>query len=73
MDDVEVVDKEDLGCAHTRAREVRGEVLTNPERRRSLEEKLRILAQSVAPEFSGSLHADISETAKRATIDWLRK
>ena len=34
-----------------RAREGRGEVLTGPERRRrwSVEEKLRILAQSVAP------------------------
>jgi zinc-finger binding domain of transposase IS66/Transposase C of IS166 homeodomain len=34
MDDVRVVNKEDLGSAHTRAREVHGEVLTGPERRR---------------------------------------
>jgi transposase len=33
-----------------RAREVRGEVFAGPERRRwSVEEKLRILAQSLAP------------------------
>jgi transposase len=34
MDDAELVDKEDLVSAHTRAREVHGEVLTGPERRR---------------------------------------
>jgi transposase len=57
MDDAGLVDKEDLGSTHTRAREVHGEVLTGPERRRrwSLEEKLRILAQSVAPGSSASL------------------
>ena len=40
-----------------RAREVRGEVLAGPERRRrwSVEEKLRILAQSVASGSSASL------------------
>lgn len=53
MDDGTPIDHEDLGSAHTRAREVRGEVLTGPERRRrwSLEEKLRILGQSVAPGY----------------------
>src|SRR5436190_21278652 len=57
MDDAALIENEDLGSAHTRAREVRGEVLTGPERRRrwSLEEKLRILAQSVAPGSSASL------------------
>jgi transposase len=57
MDDDGVVVKEDLRSAHTRAREVRGEVLAGPERRRrwSTEEKLRILAQSVAPGSSVSL------------------
>src|SRR5438034_7720795 len=51
MDDGLLIDNEDLGSTRTRAREVRGEVLTGPERRRrwSVEEKLRILAQSVAP------------------------
>src|SRR5271170_6731215 len=58
MDDVRVVNKEDFGSAHTRPREVHGEVLTGPERRRrwSLEEKLRILAPSVAPGSSASLY-----------------
>src|SRR6266853_59421 len=51
MDDGLLIGNEDLGSTRMRAREVRGEVLTGPERRRrwSVEEKLRILAQSVAP------------------------
>ena len=51
MDDGVLVDNEDLRSTRTRAREVRGEVLLGPERRRrwSTEEKLRILARSVAP------------------------
>jgi transposase len=46
-----------LGSGRTRAREVHAEVLSGPERRRrwSTEEKLRILAQSVAPGSSASL------------------
>ena len=50
MDDGVLIDNEDLRSTRTRAREVRGEVLLGPERRRrwSTEEKLRILAQSVA-------------------------
>ena len=50
MDDVAVIDNEGLRSTRMRAREVRGEVLAGPERRRrwSNEEKLRILAQSVA-------------------------
>lgn len=50
MDDGALIDKEDLRSTRTRAREVRAEVLVGPERRRrwSVEEKLRILAQSVA-------------------------
>ena len=57
MDEAGLVDKEDLGSTHTSAREVRGEVLTGPERRRrwNLEQKLRILPQSVAPGSSASL------------------
>jgi transposase len=49
-DDVAIVN-EDLRSARKSAREVRGEVLSGPERRRrwSTEEKLRILAQSAAP------------------------
>jgi transposase len=50
------VDNEDLGSAHTRAREVRSEVLTGLERRRwSFAEKLRILGQSVVPGSSAAL------------------
>ncbi len=33
MDDTALVDKEDLGSTHTRAREIPGEILTGPERR----------------------------------------
>ena len=56
MDDAGLVDKEEFGSTHTRARKVHGEVLRGPERRRrwSLEEKLRILAQSVAPGSSAT-------------------
>lgn len=51
MDDDGVVVKEELRSARKSAREVHGEVLSGPERRRrwSTEEKLRILAQSAAP------------------------
>jgi len=51
MDDGLLIGNDDLGNTRMRAREVRGEVLTGPERRRrwSTEEKLRILAQSIAP------------------------
>jgi transposase len=57
MDDDAMIAKEDLRSPHKSAREVRGEVLTGPERRRrwSIEEKLRILGQSVAPGSSVSL------------------
>jgi transposase len=57
MDDAGVIVKEELRSTHKSAREVRGEVLSGPERRRrwSREEKLRILAQSVAPGSSVSL------------------
>src|SRR5579863_5929788 len=57
MDEGGVIDEEDLRSTRTRAREVRGEVLAGPERRRrwSVEEKLRILAQSVAAGSSAAL------------------
>ncbi|WP_049974574.1 transposase [Azospirillum sp. B4] len=57
MDDVTVIGKEALRSAHTSASELHGEVLSGPERRRrwSTEEKLRVLAQSVAPGSSPSL------------------
>ncbi|HEV2673025.1 MAG TPA: transposase [Aliidongia sp.] len=57
MDDVSGIDKEVLRSARTSASELRGEVLSGPERRRrwSTEEKLRVLAQSMAPGSSVSL------------------
>ena len=57
MGDVSGIDKEALRSAHTSAPELRGEVLSGPERRRrwSAEEKLRVLAQSMAPGSSPSL------------------
>ena len=75
MDDAELVDKEDLGSTHTRAREVHGEVLTGPERRRrwSLEEKLRILAQSVAPGSSASLVCRLHGISSGQLYTWRRR
>ena len=57
MGDVAAIDKEGLRSAHTSAPEVRCEVLSGPERRSrwSAEEKLRVLAQSVAPGSSPTL------------------
>ena len=57
MGDVSDIDKEVLRSAHTSASKLRGEVLNGPERRRrwSTEEKLRVLAQSMAPGSSPSL------------------
>jgi hypothetical protein len=61
MDDGLLIDNGDIGSTRMRAREVGGEVLTGPERRRrwSVEEKLRLSAQR-APErypLSGALVA----------------
>lgn len=57
MDDVTAIGKEALRSAHRSASALHGEVLSGPERRRrwSTEEKLRVLAQSVAPGSSPSL------------------
>jgi len=75
MDEVGLVDKEDLGSTHRRAREVHGEVLTGPERRRrwSLEEKLRILAQSVAPGSSASLVCRLHGISSGQLYTWRRR
>lgn len=58
-----------------RAREVRGEVLTGPERRRrwSVEEKLRILAQSVAPGSSASLACRLHGISSGQLYTWRRQ
>jgi transposase len=75
MDDGTPIDNEDLGSAHTRAREVRGEVLTGPERRRrwSLEEKLRILGQSVAPGSSAALVCRLHGISSGQLYTWRRQ
>ena len=75
MNDVGLVDKEELGSTHTRAGEVHGEVLTGPERRRrwSVEEKLRILAQSVAPGSSASLVCRLHGISSGQLYTWRRQ
>ena len=75
MDDAGLVDKEEFGSTHTRARKVHGEVLTGPERRRrwSLEEKLRILAQSVAPGSSASLVCRLHGISSGQLYTWRRR
>ncbi len=58
-----------------RAREARGEVLTGPERRRrwSVEEKLRILAQSVAPGSSVMLVCRMYGISSGQLYTWRRQ
>ena len=75
MNDGGVIDSEDLGSTRMRAREVRGEVLAGPERRRrwSVEEKLRILAQSVAPGSSASLACRLHGISSGQLYTWRRQ
>ncbi|MGA8758640.1 MAG: transposase [Stellaceae bacterium] len=75
MDDAGLVDKEEFGSTHTRARKVHGEVVTGPERRRrwSLEEKLRILTQSVAPGSSASLVCRLHGISSGQLYTWRRQ
>ena len=75
MDDAALIDNEALGSAHTRAREVHGEVLTGPERRRrwSLEEKLRMLGQSVAPGSSATLVCRLHGISSGQLYTWRRQ
>ncbi len=75
MDDGLLIDNEDLGSTHMRARDVRGEVLTGPERRRrwSVEEKLRILAQSVAPGSSVMLVCRMHGISSGQLYTWRRQ
>lgn len=58
-----------------RAREVRGEVLAGPERRRrwSVEEKLRILAQSAAPGSSVMLVCRMHGISSGQLYTWRRQ
>lgn len=75
MDEGGLIDSEGLGSARMRAREVRGEVLAGPERRRrwSVEEKLRILAQSVAPGSSASLACRLHGISSGQLYTWRRQ
>ena len=75
MDDGLLIGNEDLGSTRMRAREVRGEVLTGPERRRrwSVEEKLRILAQSVVPGSSVMLVCRMHGISSGQLYTWRRQ
>ena len=75
MDDGALIAEENLGSTRMRAREVRGEVLAGPERRRrwSVEEKLRILAQSVAPGSSASLACRLHGISSGQLYTWRRQ
>jgi transposase len=75
MDDGTLIDNEDLRSTRMRAREVRGEVLAGPERRRrwSVEEKLRILAQSVAPGSSVMLVCRMHGISSGQLYTWRRQ
>ena len=58
-----------------RAPELRGEVLSGPERRRrwSIEEKLRVLAQSVAPGSSPSLTCRLHGISSGQLYTWRKQ
>jgi transposase len=75
MGDVAAIDKEGLRSAHTSAPELRGEVLNGPERRRrwSAEEKLRVLAQSVASGSSPSLACRIYGISTGQLSSWRKQ
>jgi transposase len=75
MEDGALIAEEDLGSTRMRAREVRGEVLAGPERRRrwSVEEKLRILARSVAPGSSASLACRLHGISSGQLYTWRRQ
>jgi transposase len=75
MDKSGLIESEDLRSTRMRAREVRGEVLAGPERRRrwSVEEKLRILAQSVAPGSSASLACRLHGISSGQLYTWRRQ
>jgi transposase len=75
MDDGVLVDNEDFRSTRMRAREVRGEVLVGPERRRrwSVEEKLRILGQSVAPGSSVMLVCRTHGISSGQLYTWRRQ
>jgi transposase len=75
MDDATVIEESGLRSARMRAREVHGEVLAGPERRRrwSTEEKLRILAQSVAPNSGPALTCRMHGISSGQLYTWRRQ
>ncbi len=75
MDDDVALVKEDLRSSRKSAREVVGEVLSGPERRRrwSTEEKLRVLAQSVAPGSSVSLACRMNGISSGQLYTWRKQ
>jgi transposase len=75
MEDGGLINSEDLLSTRMSAREVRGEVLTGPERRRrwSVEEKLRILAQSVASGSSVMLVCRMHGISSGQLYTWRRQ
>jgi transposase len=74
MDD-EAITERVLPRAHMRAHEVVGEVLSGPERRRrwSTEEKLHILAQSVAPGSSPALTRRLHGISSGQLYTWRKQ
>lgn len=75
MDEAGLIDQEDLGSYSSEGSEVRGEGLTGAERRRrwSLQGKLRILAQSVAPGSSASLVCRLHGISSGQLYTWRRQ
>jgi transposase len=75
MEDAVVLDNEEVQSTHKRAPEFRGEVLSGPERRRrwSTEEKLRVLAQSVAPGSSPSLTCRLHGISSGQLYTWRKQ
>jgi transposase len=75
MEEAVLIGNEELRSTHTRAPELRGEVLSGPERRRrwSTEEKLRVLAQSVAPGSSPSLTCRLHGISSGQLYTWRKQ
>jgi transposase len=71
----DVVEVQSLRRPHERAREVSGEVLAGPERRRrwSTEQKLRILAQSIQPGSSATLVCRLHGISSGQLYTWRRQ
>lgn len=75
MEDAVMIGREELQSTRMRAPELRGEVLSGPERRRrwSTEDKLRVLAQSVAPGSSPSLTCRLHGISSGQLYTWRKQ